>query len=136
MYKFALATMLIAGGNAFASNLVLDGNFALEKTGTETLNGTLVTTDSSLSAWSVTSSGTTSGVATIALPQLFVAPLDPLTTGGAPVAVGLSLWFYSDGGTNDLTQTVDGLIGGQSYEVSFDVMKTYLGQFNSGDPSF
>jgi hypothetical protein len=61
---------------------------------------------------------------------------DPLTTGSPDAAGQNGIYFYSDYGTNTLSQTIKGLVAGNSYQFSFDAMSAFPGQGNPGTPTF
>jgi hypothetical protein len=130
--KMKLATILILTAmNAAADNFVADGNFSQDTVTTGVLNGAL----SPGSPWTVTSTGASFGVFIENLPN-GLGPIDPLTVGSPDLAVSTTPYFVSDNGTNDLSQTLNGFVAGQTYEVSFDAYLAYTGAGNTYTPNF
>lgn len=126
--RFAIGVWLAFGALTLpASNLVLDYNFNSEpRDNVSVASGSFSTG----SPWSVTSTGVQYGIARLQMPANLTAPQDP-NTG----SVNEAAWFFDDYGTETLYQSLL-VTAGTTYDVSFDVMRTYTGSGNSIDPLF
>lgn len=121
------ALMLCAAFSASGANIVQDYNFNTEPRDDQSVSSGQFSPGS---PWYVNTVSAVFGIARVQLPSALGGPIDP--NAGA---VDEAAWFFEDQGLDTLYQTLP-VIGGVTYDVSFDVMQTYLGSFYSIHPGF
>jgi hypothetical protein len=127
-----VALLILSSLNAIGQNIVQDGNFALDTSlNVPVFNGPL----NPGSPWTVTSAGgTLNGMSVVPLPNNLLGPIDPLTDGSPDRGVGQAPYIVPGTTTQTLSQNVNGFVGGNAYEVSFDAYMAYSSATNAGNP--